>query len=256
MKTHCVIPWRELAEPCYNMVAHPEVQLAAIDFLMESSRPYRTPGRWGALGVTGLLNSSSGATNQHKAGWFLGGHHDWYKVKRICQDTITTAMLTHRYGAPAWRLQQGIAPERKLRIQGPLGQDENSCRKAWERLQALEGKKIIPLNPCHRRAVKLTFEGLQLCPPIYPPEQVGPENPEGAWKKRPRDWRIRFRVCLEGSSWELDFLCGDRSEWKTPKWYKPPQGISDFSWKRGRKETLTQWFNRTAGFVESLLQTP
>jgi hypothetical protein len=244
------LTWGQIAEPYVNEFEHPEILLAAVEIMVESARSYWQRGRWGAFGVSQILLGQS-ATDQHKRGWHVKG--SWEQLIQRCRDTITTGMLTQKLDAPLWREQNNIQPDAKVRIQGPLGEDYKACREAWERLNHLSGKHIIPLNPFHRDATQIRFVGLTMLPPWELPQQADGETVP-KWKIE-RDWKVTFMVDCDGSSWELEFLCENR-DGESPDWYQPPAGIENFDWSKTSNETLTSYFRKVADFVEGLLQKP
>ena len=228
-RTHTLIPWGAIAEPIHYGYGNLEIMLAGVEVMLESSRTYHHPGQWGKYGVTGLLLDSS-CVNMENRAWHVNGDFD--ALKNACRRVLTIGMLTGYHGAARWRKEKHIAMETKVRLQGPFGDDCQAQENAWKRLQSFNGRKIISLNKSHPAARQISFTGMS----------IGRQ-----WRGK-REWHLDYYVQYPreefGSGWDLSHLC-DPDPILTKK--------RRFDFKRGSKETLTQWFNRVVDFVESLL---
>jgi len=223
-KAHRTIRWGEVVEPIHYGHGDLELMLAALDAMLESSRKYTVPDRWGTYGVTGLLLDSS-AVNTELQEW--RGNGSAKELMERIRRTFTIGMLTGYHRAAEWREKEKIGMDCRVRLAGPFGDDH--CVKAWERLRSLSGRDIIPLNRYHKRATRIQFTGIEIHRHY---------SAKRYWKV---DYYVQYPREKFGSGWDLSHLCRENSP-------KP------FDFSRGEKETLSQWLTRVAVFVESLLR--
>lgn len=220
LKRHRDLPWFHLAEPVHWGYGNLDTLLTGVEHMLDTSRAYQR-------GYHGPINAliESSAYERPEASWCANGTSR--ALMDACLRVLTIGMLTQRYDAPRWREECGIAMTRRVRLTGPFDTRGQLQRDAWDRLRALDGVRIQPLNESHPAARQLRFHGIGIH--------------DG---RKARTWSLNFSVQYPrekfGSFWSLDSLLHP--------WRQEPR----YCLRRSKTETFTAWCHRVADFIDGL----
>ena len=137
-------------------------------------------------------------------------------IKSRAHSNITDAKI---------RTTINIDLDKKIHLTGPFDENYYPDDMAWDRLRDLTGKDIIPLNPHHQKATRITFNGIKIQPHYK------------GFRRWTVDYYVQYPDEEFGSGWNLSTLEMDSN-----------------ILVRQKTETIAAWFDRVADYIESIIQ--